>query len=59
MNVVMSFFTHMYGLPVYLDTVGTMFVSLIGGIFPGIVNAVLTNAASTIFNKEAIYRKKV
>ena len=55
MNVVMSFFTHMYGLPVYLDTVGTMFVSLIGGIFPGIVTAVLTNAASTIFNKEAIY----
>ena len=55
MNVAMSFIARKYDLPIYLDAVGTIFVSLVGGIFPGIVTAVLTNAVSTIFNREAIY----
>ncbi|MBO4458998.1 MAG: HD domain-containing protein [Butyrivibrio sp.] len=54
-NVILAFFTSKYGLPVYLDTVGTMLVAMVGGLFPGIVTAVLTNVVCTVFNNEAIY----
>ena len=54
-NVVMSFFSHKYGLPIYLDTIGTMLVALVGGLFPAIVTAVLSNVFGTLFSSEVIY----
>ncbi len=43
------------GMPFYLDTVGTIAVAAIGGYFPGILAAVVTNAVCSIFNSNAIY----
>ncbi len=42
-------------MPFYLDTVGTIAVAAIGGYFPGILAAVVTNAVCSIFNSNAIY----
>ena len=54
-NVLMSYVAHRLGLPIYLDTVGTIFISVLGGMFPGIATAVATNLLCSIFNPEAIY----
>ncbi len=54
-NVLMSYLTFYFNLPIYLDTIGTMIASSIGGLFPGIITATLTNVFTTAFNDEAIY----
>jgi len=54
-NVLLEYVTYRYNMPIYLDTIGTMFVSMIGGVFPGIITAVLTNAICTFFDSNAIY----
>ena len=55
LNVLFSFLTYYFNLPIYLDTVGTMVVSSVGGLFPGIIAATLTNVITTAFNDESIY----
>ena len=54
-NVLFALLTNAYGLPVYLDTTGTILVAMVGGLFPAITTAVLTNVVSSLFNGEAIY----
>ncbi len=54
-NVLLSFINYRMKLPVYLDTVGTVAVSAIGGLYPGIMTAVFTNVACTFFSRNAIY----
>ena len=54
-NVLLALLTNAYGLPVYLDTTGTMLVAMVGGLFPAITTAVLTNVVISLFNGEAIY----
>ncbi len=54
-NVLMAFFTDVFNLPIYLDTIGTIGVSILGGLFPGILTAVVTNVLCMIFNHEALY----
>ncbi len=54
-NVIMAFIAHVTGLPMYLDTIGTIGVSAMAGLFPGIMTAIVTNAICTLFNSDAIY----
>ena len=54
-NFLMSFFTGKLGFPIYLDTIGTMGIAIIGGLFPAIVTAVATNIVCVFFNSESIY----
>ncbi|MCR4989310.1 MAG: HD domain-containing protein [Lachnospiraceae bacterium] len=54
-NVLLSFLLHRFGLPMFLDTIGTIIVSALGGYFPGILTAVLTNAFCTLFNGYSFY----
>ncbi len=54
-NVVMAFFMEFFNIPLYLDTIGTIGVSLIGGALPGILTAVATNLLCSIFNSTAVY----
>ena len=54
-NVLLAFITNYFKLPVYWDTIGTMFVSSLVGFFPGILVAVLTNLICSIFNDNAAF----
>ncbi len=54
-NVLLSFVATRFNLPVYLDAVGTIGVSLTGGMFPGIVTAVATTTLCALFDTNLIY----
>ncbi|MBR6452200.1 MAG: HD domain-containing protein [Lachnospiraceae bacterium] len=54
-NVVLSFLANRFGLPLYLDTIGTIGVSILAGYFPGILTALATNLICTFFNPLSIY----
>ncbi len=54
-NVLLSYVTYQLNLPIYLDTIGTIVVSALGGSFPGIMTAVMTNLICALFNSESIY----
>ena len=54
-NVLLAFITNYFKLPVYWDTIGTMFVSSLVGFFPGILVAVVTNLICSIFNDNAAF----
>ncbi|WP_031550376.1 HD-GYP domain-containing protein [Oribacterium sp. FC2011] len=54
-NVLLSYVLYKSGLPIYLDTLGTIWVSMVAGIFPGIVTGVLTDTLCLAFNENAIY----
>ena len=55
LNYVLSFLTNKFELPLYLDTIGTMLSSFLGGAVPGIITAVATNALCTTFNRLSLY----
>ena len=54
-NVALAYIAHYFGLPIYMDTVGTIFVSSVVGMVPGIVTAVATNFFCSFFNKYSLY----
>ncbi len=54
-NVLLSFAACKLGLPLYLDTVGTIFVTALAGAFPGLVTSVATNVLCSLFNNYSIY----
>ena len=54
-NVLLSYIMNRLGLPLFFDTVGTIAVAALGGFFPGIFTAVVTNVICTLFNNNAIY----
>ncbi|MCR5251989.1 MAG: HD-GYP domain-containing protein [Lachnospiraceae bacterium] len=54
-NSVPSFLMTRFGIPLYLDTIGTIGVSILGGMFPGIVTAVATNTVCSLFDNNMIY----
>ena len=54
-NVLLSYLCHRTGVPVYMDTIGTIGIATVGGLFPGIVTAILTNILCNTFNSAAIY----
>ena len=54
-NVLMAFISYRAGLPIYLDTIGTIVTAAMGGLFPGIMTAITTNALCSLFDHKAIY----
>lgn len=54
-NLVLSLVATNLGLPVYLDTIGTIVVSILCGSFPGIAVAGITNVVCSFFNEDSLY----
>ena len=54
-NVLLSFLLYKFKIPLFLDTIGTVFVSMLGGSFLGIAVGVLTNTVNSFFNDISIY----
>lgn len=55
-NVLLSFLMFKLGLPLFLDTVGTIVVSALSGmLLLGILTAVISNVLCSIFNEAALY----
>ncbi|MCR5791700.1 MAG: HD domain-containing protein [Lachnospiraceae bacterium] len=54
-NVLLSYIMYQVDRPIYLDTIGTVFVAALAGSFPGIFTAVLTNIVCALYNSESIY----
>lgn len=54
-NVLLFFITHHFGLPIFLDTVGTIMTSVIGGLFPGILTAVLSNTLCAVIDDNSVF----
>ncbi|MBO4890741.1 MAG: HD domain-containing protein [Lachnospiraceae bacterium] len=54
-NVGLAYATYISGLPMYLDTAGTIAVSMLGGVFPGLLVAVATNLLCGFFNTNSLY----
>lgn len=54
-NVLLSFFVHKLELPLYLDTIGTVAVTIMGGIFPGVMTAFATNLILNFYNPGSVY----
>ncbi|WP_050008036.1 HD-GYP domain-containing protein [Butyrivibrio sp. WCE2006] len=55
LNIVLSYITATIGLPVYLDSIGTILMSFLGGFFPGIITAIISNLIEAAFNQDAAY----
>ncbi len=54
-NVLFSYLAALIKVPFYLDTAGTIAMSALGGVFPGIAVAVATNIVCGIFNQYSLY----
>ena len=54
-NVGVSFAVEKLGMPLYLDTTGTIFTAALGGMLPGVTTAVATNVLCSIFSENAMY----
>lgn len=54
-NVLPAFGSARLGMPFFLDTIGTIGTAILGGVFPGIVVAVASNALCMMFNQSALY----
>ena len=54
-NVLLSYAMSRFNLPIYLDTIGTVAVSSLCGLFPGILTAMVTNLVCLVYNTSAIY----
>lgn len=55
LNVVGTMVVIALHLPIYLDSLGTVFVSMVGGYVPGIVVGYLTNLINNVFDSTSIY----
>lgn len=55
-NVLLSYLMFKFGLPLFLDSVGTIIVSAVSGmLLLGILTAVISNALCSFFNEVALY----
>ena len=54
-NVLLNYIVGRLGLPIYLDTAGTIFVSAMMGAVPGLFTAIASNTLCSIFNEYALY----
>ncbi len=55
LNMAFSLIVGSLGLPLYLDTVGTVTVALLGGYLPGVIVGFATNIIKTAMDPTAIY----
>ena len=55
-NVLLSYASYRFGIPFFLDTVGTIMVSAVSGmLLLGILTAVITSVVCSLFNQLALY----
>ena len=55
-NVLLSFAAYQFGLPFFLDSLGTILVSAVSGmLLLGILTAVITSLVCSLFNHLALY----
>ena len=54
-NLLLSDLCGMFNLPLYLDTVGTIAVSIMGGALPGVIVGFTTNMLKAIIDPSATY----
>ncbi len=54
-NVLLTVIVHKLGIPLYLDTTGTMMVTVLCGPFAGILTAVISNLICSLFKSCALY----
>lgn len=60
LNYLGSYIVRFLGLPLYLDNIGTIAASILGGFLPGIMTAVVNNIINYIFfDKSSIYYASV
>ncbi len=55
LNVLLSMFIRATDLPFYIDTVGTIVATALGGTVPGILTAFVTNAVNFFMDGESIF----
>ncbi len=55
LNMIGAEFVKLLNLPIYLDTVGTLIISVMSGYLPGIVVGLFTNLLKSIQDSSAIY----
>ena len=55
LNATLYFLAMHYGLPIYLDTIGTMCAAWLGGIFPGVMAAFFTNLICESYSGGMVY----
>ncbi len=55
LNMLLSILTTALDLPLYLDTVGTIIASILGGYLPGVIVGFTTNLLRSIIEPAAIY----
>lgn len=56
LNVLLSYMMFKFGLPLVLDTIGTIIVSALSGmLLLGIVTAVISNVVCSVFNETSLY----
>ena len=54
-NVILAFLTYRADLPLYNDTIGTIAVTMLGGVFPGVIVSVVTSVICGSFNPDSFY----
>lgn len=54
-NILSSLLVARLKLPLYLDTIGTVFAAALGGLFPGILTAVATSVFCNFIHSVALY----
>ena len=54
-NRVVSSIGAYFGLPLYLDSIGTMFIAALGGTFPGMLVGFITNMIGGISDTTTFY----
>lgn len=55
LNFVLALLMHVFDVPLYLDTIGTIIMAALGGYFHGILVAVATNVLCGLFNSASVY----
>ena len=55
LNFVLSYLTNRFGLPFYFDAIGTIFISMLAGVYWGIVTVVATNLLCCIYYQDSLY----
>ncbi len=54
-NVLISWVASRLGLPIYLDSIGTIFAAAVGGFLPGVVTGFLTNLLKGFWDLSSVY----
>ena len=54
-NLLGSFAVKFLALPIYLDTVGTIFIAMLGGYVPGVIVGFATNLLNSVVDESEMY----